>query len=85
MTLLLLLTGAPQGGQGTPPDEPEMAGQPVTARSQSVPYMAGYRERSGGWNFRLLGAWLDRARRVDAVVQPVGGDHGHAPEPRVHP
>jgi hypothetical protein len=74
MTLLLLLTGAPQGGQGTPPDEPEISGQPVTARSQSVPYMAGYRERSGGWNFRLLGAWLDRARRVVTLLWK--GYHG---------
>ena len=69
MTLLLLLTGYPQGGQGTPPGA--ISGQPATVRSQSIPYMSGYRERSGGWNFRLLGDWLDKARRVVTLIWKV--------------
>jgi hypothetical protein len=71
VSLLLLFAGAPQGGSGTPPEDPAVSGQPVTTRSQSVPYMAGYRERSGGWNFRLLGDWLDKARRVVTLIWKV--------------
>ena len=69
MTLLLLFSSANQGGQGTPPGAIE--GQPATVRSQSIPYMSGYRERSGGWNFRLLGDWLDKARRVVTLIWKV--------------
>ena len=52
MTLLLLLTGAPQGGQGTP--ESALSGQPVRVRTVMVAFGPGTRDRPNTFNFRLL-------------------------------
>ena len=51
MTLMLLLTGYPQGGQGTP--EAAISGQPAMVRSQFIPFMPGYGDRIGKWNMDI--------------------------------
>ena len=66
MTLLLLLTGYPQGGQGTPPGAIE--GQPVMIRTQHVTFGPGSRDRPNSFNFRLLARWL--VRQVVMVLRP---------------
>jgi len=64
MTLLLLLTGYPQGGQGTPPGAIE--GQPVRVRTVMVTFGPGTRDRPSSLNFRVI-ADLLWPRRVVAL------------------
>lgn len=64
MTLLLLLTGAPQGGQGTP--EAGIEGQPVRVRTVMVTFGPGTRDRPSSLNFRVI-ADLLWPRRVVAL------------------
>ena len=60
MTLLLMLTGYPQGGQGIP--EAPLEGQPAMIRSQMIPIMPGYSDRPPKWNFEI-----DRPRILELL------------------
>ena len=67
MTLLLLLTGYPQGAQGVP--EAGISGQPAMVRSQFVPFMPGYSDRIGKWNMVLS----DKVRKMLEEMKLRGG------------
>ena len=67
MTLLLLLTGYPQGAQGVP--EAGISGQPAMVRSQFVPFMPGYGDRIGKWNMVIS----DKVRKMLEEMKLRGG------------
>jgi hypothetical protein len=69
VSLLLLFAGAPQGGSGTPPEDPAVSGQPVMIRTQHVTFGAGSRDRPNSFNFRLLARWV--WRQVVFMLRPV--------------
>jgi hypothetical protein len=67
MSLLLLFSGAPQGGQGTPPDA--LSGQPVRVRTVMVTFGPGTRDRPTVFNVRVIADML--WPRPMAALRPV--------------
>jgi hypothetical protein len=74
MTLLLLVTGYPQGGQGVPPAPDTVSGQPTMIRTQSVTFQPGTYDRSpNAWSFVSARAWQALLSPRITLLRPTNG------------